>query len=53
MKKRTLTKQKAARMLTALAEEHLDHLPVDEREAKVKAFRSKVSQLRSRSAKSS
>jgi hypothetical protein len=53
MKKSTLSREKAARILTALAEKHLDHLPEDEREARVNVFRAKVSKLRSKPAKSS
>jgi hypothetical protein len=53
MKKKTMSKEKAAKALALLVEEHLKAYPEEERERRIKAFGSKISELRRESAKSS
>ena len=53
MKKKVLSKEKAAHALALLAEEHLKSFPAEERERRIKAFGSKVSELKRKCAKSS
>jgi hypothetical protein len=53
MKKKVMSKEKAARALVHLAEEHLKTYSEEEREKRIKAFGAKVSELRRKSAKSS
>jgi len=48
-----MSKEKAARALALLAEDHLKSYPEEERERMIKAFGAKVSELRRKSAKSS
>lgn len=45
MKKNAMSKEKAARALTLLAEEHLKSYPLKERERMIKAFGMKISEL--------
>ena len=50
MKKKTMSKEQAARALARLAEEHLKSYPEEEREKMIKAFGSKVSELKGKRA---
>ena len=50
--RKKLTKEQAARKLTALAMEHLSQLPPAERDARIKAFGRTVAKLRRKPAKS-
>jgi hypothetical protein len=47
MKKKVMSKEMAARALTILAQEHLKAYPAEERDRRIKAFGSKVAELRS------
>jgi hypothetical protein len=53
MKKKVMSKEMAARALTILAQEHLKAYPAEERDRRIKAFGSKVAELRRKNAKSS
>ena len=50
MKEKAMSKEKAALALARLAEEHLKTCPEEERKRIIKAFGSKVSELRKKSA---
>jgi hypothetical protein len=53
MKKKAVSKEKAAQALALLAEEHLKTYPVEERDGRIRAFGIKVLELKKKRAKSS